>query len=107
MKPGDSARKINNLRTSRGFTQLHMIFYFPLRRECRMLRLNLWRPPPAFLVAGGPWVRPAPGIPCALSKVMFARLGHDVPRERERTSHRRISDMSAEARRAKAEATSG
>src|SRR6185437_11437426 len=22
--------------------------------------------PPAFFVAGGPWVRPAPGIPCAL-----------------------------------------
>jgi hypothetical protein len=22
--------------------------------------------PPAFFVAGGPWVRPSPGIPCAL-----------------------------------------
>ncbi|MGO8910435.1 MAG: hypothetical protein ACLQDM_14100, partial [Bradyrhizobium sp.] len=28
--------------------------------------LNLWRLPPAFCFAGGPWVRPAPGIPCAL-----------------------------------------
>jgi len=26
----------------------------------------LWWLPPAFFVAGGPWVRRAPGIPCAL-----------------------------------------
>src|SRR5690242_2685206 len=38
----------------------------PSRRECRLLRPCLWSLPPAFLVAGGPWVRPAPGIPCAL-----------------------------------------
>ena len=38
----------------------------PSRRECRLIRLNLWSLPPAFLFAGGPWVRPAPGIPCAL-----------------------------------------
>jgi len=31
-----------------------------------MPRLNLWFLPPAFFSAGGPWVRPAPGIPCAL-----------------------------------------
>ena len=31
-----------------------------------MSRLNLWFLPPAFFSAGGPWVRPAPGIPCAL-----------------------------------------
>jgi hypothetical protein len=30
-------------------------------------RLNLWYLPPAFFSAGGPWVRPSPGIPCALS----------------------------------------
>ncbi|CCD85218.1 protein of unknown function [Bradyrhizobium sp. ORS 285] len=30
-------------------------------------RLNLWYLPPAFLFAGGPWVRPSPGIPCTLS----------------------------------------
>ena len=38
----------------------------PSRRECRMIWLNLWCLPPAFFVAGGPWVRPSPGIPCAL-----------------------------------------
>jgi len=31
-----------------------------------LFRLNLWSLPPAFFVAGGPWVRPAPGIPRAL-----------------------------------------
>ena len=31
-----------------------------------MSRLNLWFLPPAFLLAGGPWVRPSPGIPRAL-----------------------------------------
>src|SRR3954465_8804850 len=31
-----------------------------------MSRLNLWYLPPAFFSAGGPWVRPAPGIPRAL-----------------------------------------
>jgi hypothetical protein len=31
-----------------------------------MSRLNLWYLPPAFFSAGGPWGRPAPGIPCAL-----------------------------------------
>ena len=31
-------------------------------------RLNLWYLPPAFFSAGGPWVRPAPGIPRALFK---------------------------------------
>jgi len=31
-----------------------------------MSRLNLWYLPPAFFVAGGPWGRPAPGIPRAL-----------------------------------------
>jgi len=31
-----------------------------------MSRLNLWYLPPAFFFAGGPWGRPAPGLPCAL-----------------------------------------
>src|SRR5215475_7539559 len=31
-----------------------------------MIRLNLWFLPRAFLYARGPWVRPSPGIPCAL-----------------------------------------
>src|SRR5262249_16687014 len=30
---------------------------------------------PAFLVAGGPWVRPAPGLPCALVDFKGAMLG--------------------------------
>src|SRR5262249_42725118 len=38
----------------------------PSRRECRLFRLNLWYLPPAFFTAGGLWVRPASGIPCAL-----------------------------------------
>jgi hypothetical protein len=38
----------------------------PSRRECRLLRPCLWLLPPAYFVAGGPWVRPASGIPCAL-----------------------------------------
>ncbi|BAM89840.1 hypothetical protein S58_38500 [Bradyrhizobium oligotrophicum S58] len=29
-------------------------------------RQHLWYLPPAFFCAGGPWVRPSPGIPCAL-----------------------------------------
>jgi hypothetical protein len=29
-------------------------------------RPNLWYLPPAFFVAGGPWERPAPDLPCAL-----------------------------------------
>jgi hypothetical protein len=32
-----------------------------------MTRLNLWFLPRAFFTARGPWVRPSPGIPCALS----------------------------------------
>jgi hypothetical protein len=28
----------------------------PLRRECRMIWLNLWYLPPDFFIAGGPWV---------------------------------------------------
>src|SRR3954468_17535105 len=29
-------------------------------------RHHLWYLPPALSSAGGPWVRPSPGIPCAL-----------------------------------------
>src|SRR5690349_4038341 len=86
-----------------------------------MLRPNLWYLPPAFLFAGGPWVRPAPGLPCALSRFRgrsrFDHSGSDVPRERERMpswlfeirigcfghhceAHR--ADLSAVAQRAKA-----
>jgi hypothetical protein len=50
-------------------------------------RLHLWYLPPAFFVAGGPWVRPSPGIPCALSIVSegmsIASLGRHPPRDRE------------------------
>jgi len=38
----------------------------PLRREGRLIRLDLWLLPRAFFVARGPWVRRAPGLPCAL-----------------------------------------
>src|SRR6266851_6605816 len=37
----------------------------PLRREGRMIRLYLWFCRVLF-VARGPWVRWAPGLPCAL-----------------------------------------
>ena len=40
---------------------------------------DLWYLPPAFFSAGGPWVRPASGLPCAsaLSEVRpAAELGH-------------------------------
>jgi hypothetical protein len=54
-------------------------------------RQHLWYLPPAFFVAGGPWVRPSPGIPCALSILEGARrpvrLGRHPPRECELTSH--------------------
>src|SRR3954447_22329065 len=50
-------------------------------------RLYLWYLPPAFLSAGGPWVRPSPGIPCTLCTckrdMMIAQLGRHMPRERE------------------------
>ena len=42
-------------------------------------RLSPWFLPPAFFSAGGPWVRPASGLPCAsaLSEVRpAAELGH-------------------------------
>jgi hypothetical protein len=45
-----------------------------------MSRLNLWYLPPAFFSAGGPWGRPAPGIPRALSLERAgpsAKLGRD------------------------------
>ena len=45
-----------------------------------VVRPNLWLLPPAFLFAGGPWVRPAPGLPCALSlwrDTCEASLGRD------------------------------
>ena len=46
-----------------------------------MSRLNLWYLPPAFFSAGGPWVRPAPGIPRALCMLardeLIASLGRD------------------------------
>jgi hypothetical protein len=34
----------------------------------------LWYLPPAFFSAGGPWVRSAPGLPCALSSERAERL---------------------------------
>jgi len=52
----------------------------PSRRECRLFRPCLWWLPPAFHLAGGPWVRPASGIPCALfcSRATHkAALGHE------------------------------
>src|SRR5215475_3017946 len=38
----------------------------PLRREGRLFRLVPVVLPRAFFVARGPWVRRAPGLPCAL-----------------------------------------
>src|SRR5690348_3887329 len=55
----------------------------PLRRECRLIRPNLWSLPPAFLFAGGPWVRSSPGIPCTLCfrEGDPFKLGQLLPRE--------------------------
>jgi len=55
----------------------------PLRRESRFAPVHLWSYPRAFLSARGPWVRSAPGFPCALCSMRrehHARLGHVVPR---------------------------
>jgi hypothetical protein len=63
-----------------------------------LIRPNLWYLPPAFFVAGGPWVRSSPGIPCALSSfedAPFAKLGHTVPRERKRALCRVIARSEA------------
>ena len=52
----------------------------PLRGECRMIRLNLCGSFPMLFYARGPWVRPSPGIPCALSIQRVertAKLGRD------------------------------
>jgi hypothetical protein len=38
----------------------------PLRREGRLFGSYLWFLPRAFSFARGPWVRSAPGLPCAL-----------------------------------------
>jgi hypothetical protein len=49
-------------------------------------RLNLWYLPPAFFSAGGPWVRPSPGIPRALSLFERAQLSQSsgvIRRENE------------------------
>ena len=61
-KPGAPGRARISRNTSRG--------------ECRLFRLNLWYLPPAFLIAGGPWVRPASGIPRALFASRGTRMMH-------------------------------
>jgi hypothetical protein len=59
----------------------------PSRRECRLIRLNLWRLPPAFFVAGGPWVRSSPGIPCALFVSRGPSYLHDSGANASRDGH--------------------
>jgi hypothetical protein len=58
-----------------------------------MSRLNLWYLPPAFFFAGGPWGRPAPGIPRALCPSRAVHRAkprtQDAPREGELMSHSR------------------
>src|SRR5215469_5517599 len=49
-----------------------------------VIRPNLWSLPPAFLFAGGPWVRSSPGIPCTLclrEGDPSKKLGQFLPRE--------------------------
>src|SRR3569833_4368133 len=59
-----------------------------------MSRLNRGYLPPAFFSAGGPWVRPAPGIPRALClREGILQQGSDAaiaPRDRVRLSCRRL-----------------
>ena len=63
---------------------------YTIARGMPVVRLNLWYLPPAFFVAGGPWVRPSPGIPCALSIVSegmsIAALGRNASRDCEAVS---------------------
>jgi len=67
-------------------------------------------PSPWFFLARGPWVRPSPGIPCALSlcegEIYANNSGAIAPREGEFMLYQVViaSDLSAEAHRAKAEA---
>ena len=67
----------------------------PSRRECRLIRLNLWRLPACFFIAGGPWVRSSPGIPCALFVFPRAKLLHcsgvNASRDRVDVSTSRIN----------------
>ncbi|MGJ4905687.1 hypothetical protein ACQR0V_29255, partial [Bradyrhizobium sp. HKCCYLS2058] len=47
-------------------------------------------PAACIFSAGGPWVGPSPGIPCALCTLarddLIAKLGQHLPREREAMS---------------------
>jgi hypothetical protein len=72
----------------------------PLRRECRMFGVPVVTAA-CVLVAGGPWVRPAPGIPCALRLSRadeLAKLGQMLPRGCGSTSTSPLSSWPSEAR---------
>jgi len=65
----------------------------PLRGECRDVSAEPVVPAACILLAGGPWVRPAPGIPRALCLGEGRSIGkartQSAPREREPMSHHR------------------
>src|SRR5215475_7851807 len=65
---GDIAQPINSLRALHGSIEPHTTLYFPSRRESRVVSGYTCGPTPVLFVAPGPWVRSAPGFPCALSE---------------------------------------
>src|SRR5262245_53200857 len=73
---GDSAQKINDLRTPRSFIRLHAAFYFPLRGESR----DVSAVPVKTVCILTPLqhtamrAQSAPGFPCALVSREFGRM---------------------------------
>ncbi len=71
----------------------------PSRGECRVFSAEPVVTAACFFVAGGPWVRPAPGIPRASSQEeghRSAKLGREsAPRGREAMSQRRHHNPTA------------
>ena len=66
----------------------HDISVKNVARGMPVVRLNLWYLPPAFFFAGGPWVRPASGIPRALSLFEWVQRSQSsgvIRRENERS----------------------
>jgi hypothetical protein len=62
----------------------------PLRGECRVFSAEPVVPAACIFFAGGPWVRPAPGIPRALCLKRAgptAKLGRDQRRENADVCH--------------------
>ena len=80
-----------------------MDIYFPLRREGRVFRLNLWFLPRAFLLHGGHRNQPIPGLPCALCSQggTISMQGSDATRREKAESRSRNAPIRGRRHRRK------